>query len=137
MEGSNGGDFQPIPWCAGMVVVVKKSGAVRICVDLKTLLMREVHPIPGVDHGLEGLEGVSGLIDDTLVHGKDESDHELQIPRGFSESDEEDELYEEVEDTRRQHSQLVYYIVAVTGRKRTLFHCKWANSINYITRMLY
>ena len=27
--------------------------------------------------------------------------------------------------------------VAVTGRKRTLFHCKWANSISYISRMLY
>ena len=29
----------------------------------------------------------------------------------------------------------VHMIVAVTGRKRTLFHCKWANSISY--RMLY
>ena len=27
--------------------------------------------------------------------------------------------------------------VAVTGRKRTLFHVKWANSISYISRMLY
>ena len=27
--------------------------------------------------------------------------------------------------------------VAVTGRKRTLFHCRWANSISYISRMLY
>ena len=27
--------------------------------------------------------------------------------------------------------------VAVTGRKRTLFHCKWANLISYISRMLY
>ena len=27
--------------------------------------------------------------------------------------------------------------VAVTGRKRTLFHCKWANLIGYISRMLY
>ena len=25
----------PTPWCAGMVVAPKKSGAVRICVDLK------------------------------------------------------------------------------------------------------
>ena len=30
-----------------------------------------------------------------------------------------------------------YVYVAVTGRKRTLFHCKWANSISYISRMLY
>ena len=27
--------------------------------------------------------------------------------------------------------------VAVTGRKRTLFHCKWDNSIGYISRMFY
>ena len=27
--------------------------------------------------------------------------------------------------------------VADTGRKRTLFHCKWANSMSYISRMLY
>ena len=28
---------EPTPWCAGMVVVPKKSGSVRICVDLKPL----------------------------------------------------------------------------------------------------
>ena len=27
--------------------------------------------------------------------------------------------------------------VADTGRKQTLFHCKWVNSISYISRMLY
>ena len=27
----------PTPWCAGMVVALKKSGAVRICVNLKPL----------------------------------------------------------------------------------------------------
>ena len=27
----------PTPWCAGMVMVPKKSGAVRICIDLKPL----------------------------------------------------------------------------------------------------
>ena len=26
---------QPTPWCAGMVAVQKKSGGIRICVDLK------------------------------------------------------------------------------------------------------
>ena len=31
----------------------------------------------------------------------------------------------------------VYVHVADTGRKRTLFHCKWANSISYISRMIY
>ena len=27
--------------------------------------------------------------------------------------------------------------MAVTGRKRTLFHSKWATSMSYISRMLY
>ena len=50
----------PTPWCAGMVVVMKKSGAVRICVDLKPLnetVMREVHPILRVDEILAQLPG--------------------------------------------------------------------------------
>jgi len=53
---------EPTPWCAGMVVVPKKSGAVRICVDLKVLnesVLREVHPIPKVDDTLAQLAGVT------------------------------------------------------------------------------
>ena len=49
---------EPTPWCAGMVVVPKKSGAVRICVDLKALnenVLRETHPIPKVDDTLAQL----------------------------------------------------------------------------------
>ena len=47
-------------WCAGMVVVPKKSGEVRICVDLKALnnnVRRQVHPIPKVDETLAQLTG--------------------------------------------------------------------------------
>ena len=43
---------EPTPWCAGMVVVPKKEGAIRICVDLKPLnenVLREVHPLSKVD----------------------------------------------------------------------------------------
>ena len=50
----------PTPWCAGMVVAPKKSGAIRICVDLKPLnqnVMREVHPLPKVDNTLAQLTG--------------------------------------------------------------------------------
>ena len=50
----------PIPWCAGLVVVPKKTGAVRICVDLKPLdlsVLREVHPLPKVDDTLAQLTG--------------------------------------------------------------------------------
>ena len=49
-------------WCAGMVVVPKKSGAVRICVDLKPLnesVLRAVHPIPTVDETLSHLSGAT------------------------------------------------------------------------------
>ena len=53
---------EPTPWCAGMVVVPKNSGAVRICVDLKPLnesVLREVHPIPKVDETLAQLAGAT------------------------------------------------------------------------------
>ena len=52
----------PTPWCAGMVVVKKKTGAVRICVDLKPLnesVLREVHPILRVDEALAQLAGAA------------------------------------------------------------------------------
>ena len=52
---------KPTEWCAGMVVVPKKSGEVRICVDLKALndnVLHEVHPIPKVDETLAQLVGV-------------------------------------------------------------------------------
>ena len=51
---------KPTDWCAGMVIVPKKSGEVRICVDLKALndnVLREVHPIPKVDETLAQLVG--------------------------------------------------------------------------------
>ena len=47
-------------WCAGMVVVPKKDGTIRICVDLKPLnqsLIREIHPLPKVDDTLRQLTG--------------------------------------------------------------------------------
>ena len=50
----------PTPWCAGMVVVPKKSGSVRICVDFRPLnehVLREVHPLPKVDETLAQLTG--------------------------------------------------------------------------------
>ena len=49
-------------WCAGMVVVPKKSGDVRICVDLKPhneSVLRETHPLPGVDETLAQLTGAT------------------------------------------------------------------------------
>ena len=52
---------EPTPWCAGMVVVPKKSGAVHICVDFQPLndnVLREVHPLPKVDENLAQLAGV-------------------------------------------------------------------------------
>ena len=51
---------EPTPWCAGIVVVPKRSEAIRICVDLKPLnesVLREVYPIPTVDDTLAQLAG--------------------------------------------------------------------------------
>ena len=140
----------PTPWCASMVVVTKKSGGVRICVDLKPLnesVLREVHPIPTVEEAfaqqtgatmfskldancgfwqiplspesrplttfvtpfgrfcfnklpfgissapelfqkrmgfiLEGVDGVTCLIDDVLVVGKDEVEHDARLTRAL------------------------------------------------------
>ena len=51
---------QPTDWCSGMVAVPKKSGSVRICVDLQRLnesVLREIHPLPRVDETLAQLAG--------------------------------------------------------------------------------
>ena len=53
---------KPTLWCAGMVVVHKKFGDVRNCVDLKPLnesVLRERHPLPGVDETLTQLTGAT------------------------------------------------------------------------------
>lgn len=53
---------KPTPWCSGMVVVPKKSGSVRICVDfqkLKECVQRETHPLPKVDDTLAQLAGAT------------------------------------------------------------------------------
>lgn len=53
---------EPTDWCAGMVVVPKKSGSVRICVDLKPLnesVLRETFPLPKVDDTLAQLSGAT------------------------------------------------------------------------------
>ena len=53
---------EPTNWSAGMMVVPKKSGAVRICVDLQPLnesVFRAVHPIPTVDKTLSHLSGAT------------------------------------------------------------------------------
>ena len=47
------------------------------------------------------------------IHIEESEKAELQLPRGFSESDEEDELYEEVEDTRKQHSQFTIWYLPI------------------------
>ena len=47
---------EPPEWCAGMVVVPKRGGKVRICVDLTKLnesVCRERHILPSVEQTLE------------------------------------------------------------------------------------
>lgn len=51
---------EPTPWCAGMVVVPKKAGSIRICVDLSQLnkgVLREKYQLPTVEESLSQLEG--------------------------------------------------------------------------------
>ena len=46
---------EPTEWCTGMVAILKKSGAIRICVDPKPLnssVLRETHLLPKVDETL-------------------------------------------------------------------------------------
>ena len=53
-------NLEPTLWCAGMVVVPKKSGDIRICIDLQPLnenVLREIHPILSVDEILAQLAG--------------------------------------------------------------------------------
>ena len=53
---------KPSTWCTGMVVVPKKSGAIRICVDYRALnenVLREVHPLPTVEENLSKLAGAT------------------------------------------------------------------------------
>ena len=62
----------PTPWCAGMVVVPKGSGAVHICVDLKPLneiVLREVHPFPKVETTLAQLSGARVFLNSMLIVG--------------------------------------------------------------------
>ena len=53
---------QPTPCCAGMVVMKKKNGGVRICIDLKPFnrcVLREHHPLWKIDDILEKLTGAT------------------------------------------------------------------------------
>ena len=51
---------EPTDWCAGIVVVLKPNGRVRICVDLTKLnesVCRERHILPSVEQILAQLSG--------------------------------------------------------------------------------
>ncbi|XP_005088965.1 uncharacterized protein LOC101855985 [Aplysia californica] len=51
---------EPTEWCSGMVVVPKRNGSVRICVDLTSLnkaVRREVHPLASIDEQLAKFAG--------------------------------------------------------------------------------
>ena len=53
---------EPTLWCAGMVMIPKSSGGVRICVDLKPLnegVLQEFHPLPKVEETLGQLNGAT------------------------------------------------------------------------------
>ena len=72
---------EPTDWCAAMVPVIKKTGAVRICVDLNFLrpppeiFQRKMSTLDGV----EGLDGVEVIMDDILVHGRNREEHDARL----------------------------------------------------------
>ena len=70
---------EPTEWCAGMVVVPKKSGAIRFCVDFRPLnesVLREVHPLPKVEDTLAKLTGA------TIFSKLDANSGFRQVPLG-------------------------------------------------------
>ena len=75
-------------WSAGMVIIPKNTGVVRICVDLKPLnasVLQEPHPIPKVDETLAQLSGAtkinanSGLNQSHLLRSHSHTQH-LYLP---------------------------------------------------------
>ena len=73
---------EPTEWCVGMVVVPKKDKeSVRLCVDLTGLnvyVCRE-HFQRMMAEVIEGLEGVVCHIDDLLVWGRDQKEHDARL----------------------------------------------------------
>ena len=66
---------QPTDWCAGMVIVPKRNGTVRICVNLTKLnasICRERHVLPSVEETLAllGDAKVFSKLDATQTSGK-------------------------------------------------------------------
>ncbi|KAK2706032.1 hypothetical protein QYM36_016153, partial [Artemia franciscana] len=85
---------EPTDWVNAMVMVEKKDGSVRLCidpVDLNKTIRRPHYPIPTFEdatedlHGIsthrifEGLEGIRILIDDILVYGKSQEAHDNRL----------------------------------------------------------
>ena len=55
---------EPTEWCAGLVVVPKQNGKVRICVNLTKLnenVCRERHPLPAIEQILAQLSGATAF----------------------------------------------------------------------------
>ncbi|KAK7912494.1 hypothetical protein WMY93_012705 [Mugilogobius chulae] len=96
---------QPTEWCAPMVVVPKrKRDRVRICSDLTKLnksVLRERHQLPSVENTLgqlaapehfqkrmqqilESLEGVVCQMDDILIWGADQKEHDERLRRALT-----------------------------------------------------
>ena len=68
----------PTPWCAGIVVVLKSSREVQICVDLNPLnesVLREVHPLPKVETTLAQLSGAKLFVAFGIFHLTQTPDH--------------------------------------------------------------
>ncbi|UYV73012.1 K02A2.6-like [Cordylochernes scorpioides] len=76
-------------WCSPMVLVAKPSGKLRICVDLSILnqnILREIHPIPVVEHTLAQLKGAKlysqswmPIVDSGKYHCLQSQEHDKRL----------------------------------------------------------
>ena len=53
-------EIEPIEWVSRIVIVMKKNGKIRVCVDLKKVnaaTVRDHYPLPFIEHVLERVVG--------------------------------------------------------------------------------
>ena len=89
------------PWISNLVVACRKSGEVRLCVDLKSVnkaIIPDKYPLPTIEelsvefhHStvftklissvLSGIDGCINVLDDIVIHGrtKNQRDKRLQL----------------------------------------------------------
>lgn len=72
----------PSRWISSIVPIIKGNGEIRICIDMRRAneaILRENHPLPTMDYLLPQCEGVLIFIDDIVIFGEDDIQHETRL----------------------------------------------------------